>query len=148
MLRRLPLGIAALSIATLLPLASASAAPSASAQLRARRVALSRAMSRRDSGAVAKFHSPKFVSRGRDGKAISYQEYFSNLADGLQSLPGFRQTVVIDRISVNGTRGTLWVRTTDRFKETPRKTVTVRGKLRETWQRQRGKWLLTEARQL
>jgi hypothetical protein len=148
MLQKLSLGLATLAVATLLPLASATAAPTPAAQLKARRVQLSRAMSRRDASAVSRFYSPKFVSRGRDGKAISYQEYFSNLADGLQSLPGFRQTVLIDKIAVKGTRGTLWVRTTDRFKETPRKTVTVRGKLRETWQRQKGKWLLTEARQL
>lgn len=146
MIRPLSASLAILCLAAVAVQQPASA--SAVSELRARRVAFSRAMSRRDGSAVAAFHSPKFVSRGRDGKAIGYQEYFSNLNDGLQSLPSFRQTVVIDRIRVQGNRGTLWVRTTDSFRETPRKLVRVKKSLREIWQRQGKRWLLTEARLL
>jgi uncharacterized protein (TIGR02246 family) len=121
---------------------------SAQKEVRARRLALLKAVNARDAKAVASFFAPGYVSKAKSGKTSSREEVIAALEHAFKSAPQLKEELKIEKIEVAGDTATVTNAETDTFTGPDGKTKRVTERYRQTWKKVKGTWLLAAEEQL
>lgn len=131
-----------LAAAMRLPAAVEAADSPAQREIRARRVALSRAVNSGQWEKILAFYHPSCRVVTSDGTTLTYAQMKQLLPLMAQRTPNLREQITIERIIVKGNTATLVARDTTTFTGPDGQPEVVRLRVTQTWRKFGRQWLI------